>query len=449
MAEVNAPAAAPAAAAHASPPASAATPAAAVPSPSWAIKALARSTATNVDMALFRFLFTGGAASSSGDGDEIAASAAADDAAVLRALAPLRHASLLFGWQRRLARRALEHPRKGAPGVVNFVVARQRWFDAQLSAALLEQEGGGGGGGGGIEQVVALAAGYELRARRFQGRGARGGGRVAFFEVDLPRASAKKRALVARLPALASGGGSGTSSDAVRYVPCDLSEPGQLRARLVAAGFEPERPTLFTAEGLAYYLSADAAAGLVREVGALAAEAARAGAGAGAGAASRLALDYLHEEALRAGWAAGIAGGAPAGGDTIEGKKKRESKKGKAPPAAAAAAAAPLPRAYAVTARSVAAKGEPFLSGAPASPLGAAAWLASASGGALALKEHSTTRAAAEALLGAEAVREHDVLSFYSFVVAEAAGPVPPSPLAPLPGAQAGGGGFDAVARVA
>ena len=63
-------------------------------------------------------------------------------------------------------------------------------------------------------QVVVVAAGYDTRAYRFGGAAAAGGGAngggggaVRWFEVDLPSASASKRALVERtLPADQVGG---------------------------------------------------------------------------------------------------------------------------------------------------------------------------------------------------------------------------------------------------
>jgi hypothetical protein len=394
------------------------------------LKALTRSSATNVDMTLFRFLY---------DTEEQQEQEQAQQkdkskppppppyspSSVLRALAPARFATVALGWQKRLARRVIEHPKVGAPGVVNFVVGRTAWFDAEVKGAIAPPPPSSpspppppssSSTGGGVKQVVCLAAGYEMRAHRLFATVCPAG--VKFFEVDLPHASEKKQQLVQKL-GLAGGDGTAATTAAstaavVRYVPCDLSAPtGQLRQKLVDAGFDPLQPAIFTAEGLLYYLTEEAAAALLREVGAMMKE---------AGGGSRLAMDYLHAAALVGGQARGIG----VVGEE-EGKKKvKMNKKNKGP---FASLPPRLPRAYEVTARSVAAKGEPFRSGVGSTALEAAAWLSDATGGLLALREHVGTRVAADALRigGGEKKMEGDILEFYSFLTAEVAGPPPPT----------------------
>lgn len=174
------------------------------------LKALTRSSATNVDMTLFRWLNV--------ELDEVSASKPPPPftaRAVLRVLAPARYATVAFGWQKRLARRVIEHPKVGAPGVVNFVCARTAWFDTEARRALAASSSAAG-----VRQVVCLAAGYEMRAWRLVAT-ASGGALppgTTFYEVDLPHASEQKQKLVSKL---GLGGGGAT----VRFVEADLSDP--------------------------------------------------------------------------------------------------------------------------------------------------------------------------------------------------------------------------------
>jgi methyltransferase (TIGR00027 family) len=96
-------------------------------------------------------------------------------------------------------------------------------------------------------QVLLVGAGYDGRALRFGGGGAR------FFEVDHPVTQQDKRA---RLLAV------GAPIDAATFVPIDLAT-GDLGAELAAAGHEPDRPSLFVVEGLLGYLPPDAGRALL------------------------------------------------------------------------------------------------------------------------------------------------------------------------------------------
>jgi O-methyltransferase involved in polyketide biosynthesis len=145
----------------------------------------------------------------------------------------------------------------------------------------------------GCRQVVVLAAGFDSTAYRF-GRypaaapaaapaaepaaapagaagapagpadgfigatGAAGGG-VKFFEVDLPGPSARKAALVdAVLPDAGAW-------PRPAFVAADLSA-APLAEALAGTGFDPSLPTLFTCQGLLYYLPPAAVAGLLASV---------------------------------------------------------------------------------------------------------------------------------------------------------------------------------------
>jgi methyltransferase (TIGR00027 family) len=123
--------------------------------------------------------------------------------------------------------------RKG-PGVVGFLTVRCRYMDDSLREAL----------DAGIGQLVVLGAGLDSRAYRFPELP----GRVRVFEVDLPATQEAKiekvRKALGRIP------------DHVTYVPVDFNTE-DLR-KLISAGYDPRKKTLFLWEGVTYYLTAEA-----------------------------------------------------------------------------------------------------------------------------------------------------------------------------------------------
>jgi methyltransferase (TIGR00027 family) len=102
--------------------------------------------------------------------------------------------------------------------------ARTLFFDEKVSRAL----------DAGLDQVVVVGAGYDSRAWRLGRPG------VRFFELDHPATQGDKRR---RAPA---GGPA--------YVACDLSVD-KLAPPLLAAGFDRDRPAMFTVEGVTMYLA--------------------------------------------------------------------------------------------------------------------------------------------------------------------------------------------------
>ncbi len=128
-------------------------------------------------------------------------------------------------------------PRHGIFGVGAYVLCRHRFIDEQLLAALE----------GDIEQVVVLGAGYDSRAYRFAAQLA---GR-AVYEVDLAPLSRRKAAIVAKHPEV-------FGASQVRRVEIDFRTQ-ELRGRLEAARFAVAAPTFVVWEGVAPYLSRDAA----------------------------------------------------------------------------------------------------------------------------------------------------------------------------------------------
>ena len=115
------------------------------------------------------------------------------------------------------------------PGtLVHYILARQRFTDEHLAAALDR----------GVDQLVVVGAGYDSRAWRFADRLA-----VA-FEVDHPDTAARKAALVAGLD---------VPPGDRRVVTVDLAV-ADLETVLRDAGHDPTRPTFFAWEGVTMYL---------------------------------------------------------------------------------------------------------------------------------------------------------------------------------------------------
>jgi methyltransferase (TIGR00027 family) len=123
--------------------------------------------------------------------------------------------------------------RKG-PGVLGFLVVRCRYMDDCLKQAVSS----------GARQAVILGAGLDSRAYRLEE--CKHGLRV--FEVDQPATQGGKiekvRRILGALPAY------------VTYVPIDFNAEGP--GKLLSAGYDPGKKTLFVWEGVTYYLEAGA-----------------------------------------------------------------------------------------------------------------------------------------------------------------------------------------------
>ncbi|GBF90902.1 hypothetical protein Rsub_03757 [Raphidocelis subcapitata] len=206
----------------------------------------------------------------------------------LRLVLPSEHAHMTAATPTLYARfrfALFELPGVGIPGILNFLDGRTQWFDDRVTAAL----------DAGVTQVVVIAAGFDSTAYRLGRPG------VTFFEVDLPKASARKRALLgAALPgatAPARGAGAGKAAAAaaalataagarVEFVAADLATSPLAEALASSSSFDPSRPALFTAQGLLYYLPPRAVAGLLAGVRGIAAPG------------SRLAFDFMRLDCL-------------------------------------------------------------------------------------------------------------------------------------------------------
>jgi methyltransferase (TIGR00027 family) len=143
---------------------------------------------------------------------------------------------LAWATRRRLLRRlAVRVYDRKLPGAYLYTIARTKHIDMVLRRELE----------GGARQIVILGAGYDSRAYRFHGEFPA----ACFFEVDYPATSeAKLRKVTALLD---------RPPDHVRFVAVDLTVD-TLEAALLGAGLHPGRQTLFIAEGLTMYLTAEA-----------------------------------------------------------------------------------------------------------------------------------------------------------------------------------------------
>ncbi|MBO0849908.1 MAG: class I SAM-dependent methyltransferase [Pseudonocardia sp.] len=111
----------------------------------------------------------------------------------------------------------------------------------------------------GVTQYVILGAGLDTFAQRRPELAAR----LRVFEVDRPGPQAWKRR---RLIELGYG-----VPERLRLVPVDFEAGGEWWQRLVAAGFDPGRPSVVVSTGVTMYLTEDAISATLRRLTALAA----------------------------------------------------------------------------------------------------------------------------------------------------------------------------------
>lgn len=131
--------------------------------------------------------------------------------------------------------------RKFARGFHEHLIARTRFIDDVVNQSAAEN----------IEQYVILGAGYDSRAYRLGLPS-----KIKVFEVDQADVQLQKRA---KLPKHLQ------SANYVKYVSVDFDSQ-LLSERLLNAGFEPNKPTLFTLEGVSQYISKPALSATLNEL---------------------------------------------------------------------------------------------------------------------------------------------------------------------------------------
>ena len=117
------------------------------------------------------------------------------------------------------------------PGVIGFLMARERYIDDVLKNCLSE----------GLQQLIILGAGYDSRAYRFDLPG-----RVKTFEVDHPITQADKLKKVQQV--------FGRIPTHVTYVAVDFNTQTQSE-RLLTSGYDPSLISLFIWQGVTMYLT--------------------------------------------------------------------------------------------------------------------------------------------------------------------------------------------------
>ena len=133
---------------------------------------------------------------------------------------------------------------KLAPGFHEHLIARTKFIDELIQKSAVN----------GTEQYVILGAGYDSRAHRLELPSS-----LKIFEVDQPEVSDNKLAkLPKELP----------NSDNVTYVNIDFSYQS-LTEQLIGAGFDQEKSTIFTLEGVSQYITKEAVSSTIKELASL------------------------------------------------------------------------------------------------------------------------------------------------------------------------------------
>ena len=133
---------------------------------------------------------------------------------------------------------------KLAPGFHEHLISRTKYIDELIQKSAVN----------GTEQYVILGAGYDSRAHRLELPSS-----LKIFEVDQPEVSDNKLAkLPKELP----------NSDNVTYVNIDFSYQS-LTEQLIGAGFDQNKSTIFTLEGVSQYITKEAVSSTIKELASL------------------------------------------------------------------------------------------------------------------------------------------------------------------------------------
>lgn len=134
--------------------------------------------------------------------------------------------------------------KKFTPGFHEHLISRTRFIDDLIEKCAADK----------VEQYVILGAGYDSRAHRLKLPSG-----VKIFEVDQPEVQEKKRS---KLPNEIS------NSENVTYVSIDFNHQS-LKEQLLNAGFDQNKSTVFTLEGVSQYITKEALASTLNELAVL------------------------------------------------------------------------------------------------------------------------------------------------------------------------------------
>lgn len=123
--------------------------------------------------------------------------------------------------------------------------ARQTFYDSVVQRYLPD-----------IAQFVILGAGFDTRALNLPNKDTP----VRSFEIDTPATQSLKRQMLTK---------AGIDSSGVTFVSADFETEDWL-AKLIEAGFDPSKPTLFIWEGVTPYLDREAVEDTLRKIATLA-----------------------------------------------------------------------------------------------------------------------------------------------------------------------------------
>ena len=133
---------------------------------------------------------------------------------------------------------------KLAPGFHEHLIARTRFLDDLIEVKAAS----------GVAQCVILGAGYDSRAHRLTLPPA-----TKIFEVDQAEVQNRKRSRLSR---------AGAINKSVYYVPVDFSK-SVLSDELINSGFNPDKPAIFSLEGVSQYISPSALSALIQQIASL------------------------------------------------------------------------------------------------------------------------------------------------------------------------------------
>ena len=133
---------------------------------------------------------------------------------------------------------------KLVPGFHEHLISRTRFIDDLVKK----------NSASGVEQYIILGAGYDSRAHRLELPSS-----LRIFEVDQPEVQARKRS---KLPEELS------NLENMTYVAVDFTHQ-TLTEQLINAGFDQNKSTVFTLEGVSQYITKEALSSTIKEVAAL------------------------------------------------------------------------------------------------------------------------------------------------------------------------------------
>jgi methyltransferase (TIGR00027 family) len=151
------------------------------------------------------------------------------------------------------------YPYRGVPPIQHQSAARTTFYDEAIARHF-----------GNIDQLIILGAGFDTRVYRLPADTT-----VRCFEIDEPKTQAFKREMLRK---------AGVENARTTYVPADFEQEDWFE-KLVSAGFEPSKPSLFTWESVTMYLDREAVEDSLRKI-------------AGTSPGSIVAFDYVSVELI-------------------------------------------------------------------------------------------------------------------------------------------------------